>query len=102
MRCIIRILLVSAVLGVLSPLAGAALAWGEDTSHTSLAYLWFFSWPSAIENALFHEVSNDYGVMVFVYAVQYAAVLLVLEAVAAAGARLLHKGRPAHPRARIS
>jgi hypothetical protein len=102
MRSIIRILLASAALGALSPFAGAALAWGDEPSRSSLAYLWFFTWPSAIENALFHDGSSEYAVMALVYAVQYAAVLLVLDAVATIGARLRHKGRQAHPRARVS
>ena len=102
MRCIVRILLASAALGALSPFAGAALAWGEDQSRTSLLYLWFFSWPSAIQNLLFHEESQEYAAMAIVYAVQSAALLFVLYGVAVLGVRLLQRHRHVHPRARVS
>jgi hypothetical protein len=96
MRSIIRILLASAALGALSPFAGAAIAWGDDVSRTNLAYLWFFSWPTAIENALFGGESNDYAVMALVYALQYFVLLLILDGAAQLLLRLLRKGRYAH------
>jgi hypothetical protein len=99
MHCIVRILLTSAALGALSPFAGAALAWGDDLSHTGLAYLWFFSWPSAIESALFHEESTDYAVMALAYAVQYAALLLVVYALPVIVMSLVHKWKALHRQA---